>query len=255
MSCLVVISGRAKGRTFKITPDHEAVVGRISECDVCIADPHISRRHCVISAGQTGYFIKDLGSANGVVLNGVKVTDAALKDGDKLQFGKVEVEFHQEERFEDAETKKLAAAAAAAAQAAGSAAAVQVPPRKRSGRADTQPVVEFCARCSGSVAASAVTDGKARRLREGLVCPECLAKDSAGSDAAAAVARLAAEAGAKTPPPRLAAAPAAADSVIELDDDGLPVVPDEHPKPAALPKVSPNDATTPIPGGRGKLGR
>ncbi|HOX05373.1 MAG TPA: FHA domain-containing protein [Planctomycetota bacterium] len=250
MSCLVVTSGRAKGRTFKITPDREAVVGRVSECDVCIADPHISRRHCVIAAGQTGYFVRDLGSANGVAINGAKISaEAPLKDGDKLMLGKVEIEFHQEERFEDAETKKLAAAAAAAA------ASPQIPPRKRSARIETQAVVEFCARCSGSVPAAAIKSGKARRGPDGLLCPECLAGDAARADAGAARRRPAApgpnaevtefSAG----PKRGAAGPAPAiDDVIPLDDDDLPVLPDDPPPSA--PKAAAADATTPIPGKR-----
>jgi len=238
MSCLVVISGRAKGRTFKITPDREAVIGRVSECDVCIVDPHMSRRHCVISAGQTGYFIKDLGSANGVTLNGARVTEAALKDGDKLLFGKVELEFHQEERFEDAETKKLAAAGAAAE------AAVQVPPRKRSARIETQAVVEFCSRCSGSVPPGDVKSGRAKRGPGGLLCAECLAADAAGNDAAA-ISRLAAEVVSASPALRAAPGPGLPDDVINLDDEeDLPQVPDERPAP---PPASPGDATTPLP--------
>jgi predicted component of type VI protein secretion system len=236
MSCLVVTTGRAKGRTFKITPDHEAVVGRISECDVCIADPHISRRHCVISAGQSGYFIKDLGSANGVTLNGTKITsEAPLKDGDKLLLGKVEIEFHQEERFEDAETKKLAAAAAAAAQ--------QVPPRKPSARVETQAVVEFCVRCSGSVPPAAIKAGKARRGPRGVLCAECLAGEAAKIDAASTAA-LPKETTTFSPGPGGAAGPAE-DEPIRLEGDDLPLVPDERP---AEPRPADSDATTPIPG-------
>ena len=253
MSCLVVTSGRAKGRTFKITPDRQAVVGRVSECDVCIADQHVSRRHCVISAGQTGYVIKDLGSANGTTLNGVRITEAPLKDGDKLTFGKVVVEFHQEERFEDAETKKLAPPTGAEGPPVP---AQQIPAkRKRSARADTQALVEFCARCSGSIPPSEIAAGKAQRLPEGPVCAECLAAQAAGTDAAS-VSRLAAD---LTASPALPAAPVPPppppEQVIELDSQGLPVVPAEPPPPPApLPKVKLEDITTPIPGKLGKAG-
>jgi len=254
MSCLVVTSGRAKGRTFKITPERQAVVGRVSECDVCIADPHVSRRHCLISAGQTGYVIKDLGSANGTTLNGVRITEAPLKDGDKLAFGKVAVEFHQEERFEDAETKKLAPPAGPASPPAP---AQQAPAqRKRSARADTQALLEFCARCSGSIPPGEIVAGKAKRLAEGPVCAECLASEAAGTDAAS-VSKLAADLTASPALPAAQIPPSPpSEQIIELDGQGLPVVPAEPPPPPApRPEVKLEDVTTPIPGKLGKAGR
>ncbi len=180
MSCLVVLSGRAKGRTYQISPERDNVVGRVGECDVCIVDPRMSRRHCVISAGASGYSIRDLGSANGIVLNDVKVKEAVLKDTDKVRLGSTEMEFHLTERFEDAETKRVKP---------GDQQPPQLKPstkRKSARKLDTEALVEFCSRCSGSIPATAFAVGKARKIGDECVCVECLAKDIAESEAASA---------------------------------------------------------------------
>jgi len=186
MSCLVLLSGRAKGRTYQVSPERDSVVGRVGECDICIVDPRMSRRHCVISAGASGYTLRDLGSANGVFLNNVKVKEAALKDTDTIRLGTTELEFHLTERFEDAETKRVKPGE-------------QQPPRVRPSRKrksarklDTETLVEFCSRCSGSIPAAEFTTGKARRIDGQPICVECLAWDIAESEAAkAASSRLA----------------------------------------------------------------
>ena len=246
MSCLVVTSGRAKGHTYKINPDHENIVGRVGECDICIADQHISRRHCLVSAGQTGYIVRDLGSANGTSLNGVRVTEAPLKDGDKLSLGSVQVEFHLTERFEDAETKRLVSGKQPPGPAAGT------PPRRAQVRTDTQAMLEFCEQCSGSIPVSAITTGKAQRVNARLLCAECLAKARAGADSASASKLFQdltkpAPAGPAAPP-----APAPTQGAAGPGPDGLPDLPQE-PTPD-VPLASPgehnaeNDAKAPPPG-------
>jgi hypothetical protein len=194
MSCLVVISGREKGRTYQVSPEHDTVIGRVLDCDVCLADPRVSRRTAIISAGEAGFFLKDLGSANGTYLNGARVTEAQLKEGDKLRVGATELEFHQTERFEDAPTKRVpggaAAEAAAAAHAAAPAPIRRSPPARKM---DTQ-AIEFCARCSGSVSEASLASGTARRDGRELICAECVAREKAAKETAPAdVLRLAKE--------------------------------------------------------------
>jgi pSer/pThr/pTyr-binding forkhead associated (FHA) protein len=179
VSCLVVLSGRAKGRTFQISPDRENVVGRAGECGVCIIDPRMSRKHCTITAGQSGYLLKDLGSANGVFLNGTKVDEAALRDADHVRLGSTELEFHLTERFEDAETKRLKPGEQQAPD-------LEAPRKKRSSRKlDTEALVEFCSRCQGSIPAVDFTTGRARKVDGQPVCVECLAREIAVKEAAA----------------------------------------------------------------------
>ena len=47
-----------------------AVIGRVSSCEVQVSHPLVSRRHCRIDVTPDGVYAEDLGSSNGVVLNG-----------------------------------------------------------------------------------------------------------------------------------------------------------------------------------------
>jgi pSer/pThr/pTyr-binding forkhead associated (FHA) protein len=54
------------------------VIGRGSECDVVIQDMKASRQHCKLSRQQTGFLLEDLGSRNGTLVNGQKITQPVL---------------------------------------------------------------------------------------------------------------------------------------------------------------------------------
>jgi pSer/pThr/pTyr-binding forkhead associated (FHA) protein len=68
-----------------------AVVGRDPTSDLVINDPKCSRRHAVVESGPDGLVIRDSGSANGVIVNGVKAERSPLKPGDVFRIGDVEV--------------------------------------------------------------------------------------------------------------------------------------------------------------------
>lgn len=67
------------------------VLGRGSEADLRITDPGVSRRHAEIRVmpGPQGYIvtIHDLGSTNGIVVNGQRVDQATLGDGSQVLLG------------------------------------------------------------------------------------------------------------------------------------------------------------------------
>jgi hypothetical protein len=65
----------------------QAVVGRDPFCDLVLDDPKCSRRHAVLEAGPNGVLIRDNGSANGVYVNGKKVQQAGLAEGDVVRLG------------------------------------------------------------------------------------------------------------------------------------------------------------------------
>jgi two-component system cell cycle response regulator len=67
-----------------------AIVGRHSEADLRLIDPDVSRRHCRIGVEDGMWRIVDLGSTNGVYLNGVRLTEANLYPGDRLRIGSIE---------------------------------------------------------------------------------------------------------------------------------------------------------------------
>ena len=81
----------AGGRRLPVSDN--AVLGRLPECDVTLDDPSVSRRHAKISRKGTGWAITDLGSTNGVKVNGSRVTESDLADGDRLHLGTVQLVF------------------------------------------------------------------------------------------------------------------------------------------------------------------
>ena len=72
------------------------VVGRSKECDVQLTDPNVSRRHAEVRQEGTAYWIVDLGSTNGIEVNGRRVKRAKLEDGDTLTLGSTEITFRRE---------------------------------------------------------------------------------------------------------------------------------------------------------------
>jgi hypothetical protein len=76
---------------------HGAVVGRAQECDVVVASTDVSRRHAEIRPDGVGWTIRDLGSTNGVRVNGRPVNgDHPLGPGDEIELGTVAAVFKVE---------------------------------------------------------------------------------------------------------------------------------------------------------------
>jgi hypothetical protein len=84
----------AEGKRM-VVPRSGAVIGRSRDCDVVLADPNVSRRHAEIRPGGRGaWVVRDLGSTNGVKLNGHQVDgEADLQTGDRLALGTADVRF------------------------------------------------------------------------------------------------------------------------------------------------------------------
>ncbi len=60
------------------------LIGRHPECDVRIDAPEISRRHCCLAVAYDRLVIRDLGSRNGVRVNGRIVEEVVLRAGDEI---------------------------------------------------------------------------------------------------------------------------------------------------------------------------
>jgi hypothetical protein len=71
------------------------VIGRLAECDIHLQDANVSREHAAFMAEGTGWAIEDLGSTNGTVLNGKRVSFQRLADGDVIQVGVSELIYHE----------------------------------------------------------------------------------------------------------------------------------------------------------------
>ncbi len=61
--------------------------GRHEECDVQLNSKKVSRRHCVLAQMTDCLIVRDLGSTNGVRINGQRVAEGKLRPGDELQIG------------------------------------------------------------------------------------------------------------------------------------------------------------------------
>lgn len=65
-----------------------ATIGRSKNADCVLADPNVSRRHAELRRSQTGdWTIADLGSTNGVKVNGRRVSSTRLSPGDQVTLG------------------------------------------------------------------------------------------------------------------------------------------------------------------------
>jgi pSer/pThr/pTyr-binding forkhead associated (FHA) protein len=72
------------------------VLGRSRQCDVVINDPNVSRRHAEVRREGDSYVLVDLGSTNGLTVNGQEVKRAALADGDQVQLGTTALRFERQ---------------------------------------------------------------------------------------------------------------------------------------------------------------
>ena len=76
---------------------HGAVLGRSRECDVVLQDANVSRRHAEIRPSDGGWTVEDLGSTNGVRVNGREARGATpISAGDRLELGTVDATFEVE---------------------------------------------------------------------------------------------------------------------------------------------------------------
>ncbi len=73
-----------QNKVYPLKPKN--IIGRSSDCDICVAAAHLSRRHAELTVADGVLYVKDLGSANGTYLNGKRITEARIKRGDELRF-------------------------------------------------------------------------------------------------------------------------------------------------------------------------
>jgi two-component system, cell cycle response regulator len=84
---LTVLVGLNAGQVFTLARD-ESLIGRGRDAHVLLDDVGISRRHArIVRTSDRRYVLEDLGSANGIFVNGRKTTRAELASGDRVQIG------------------------------------------------------------------------------------------------------------------------------------------------------------------------
>jgi hypothetical protein len=80
------------GERFTLS-EHIIGIGRHPDCNLVLADPNVSRNHAEIRPSGDRYTVVDLGSTNGTRVNGVRVDERVLHDGDELTFGSTRMRF------------------------------------------------------------------------------------------------------------------------------------------------------------------
>ena len=71
------------------------VIGRSSECDLQLEDANASRRHAEVRRIADGYSLVDLGSTNGTEVNGQRIQETALMNGDVISVGTTRITFER----------------------------------------------------------------------------------------------------------------------------------------------------------------
>jgi hypothetical protein len=72
------------------------VIGRSRDCDLMLDDPNVSRRHAELRRENGGWLVSDLGSTNGVKVNGRRVNEQQLSPGDEISLGLEKLRFEVE---------------------------------------------------------------------------------------------------------------------------------------------------------------
>src|SRR5256885_17270547 len=88
MARLVVNREEVDLVTHELTRDI-VTIGSAPLNHIVIDDPAVSAQHAILARVADSYWLKDLHSTNGTQVNGVSISGAELKDGDKIQFGSV----------------------------------------------------------------------------------------------------------------------------------------------------------------------
>lgn len=91
---LTILTGRQAGANFPLDPSRETHIGRGTDCHLTLPDPLCSRVHAIIRRQDDRWTIRDQDSRNGTTVNGQKIDEATLVDGNRVKLGSIEFAFH-----------------------------------------------------------------------------------------------------------------------------------------------------------------
>ncbi|NQV31693.1 MAG: FHA domain-containing protein [Phycisphaeraceae bacterium] len=91
MEANLLMQLKDKAQKIIPVPNEVSVIGRQKNCDFRIPLESISRRHCEVHCDNEGVVLRDLGSRNGTLLNGTKISNAErmLQPGDEIRIGPI----------------------------------------------------------------------------------------------------------------------------------------------------------------------
>jgi pSer/pThr/pTyr-binding forkhead associated (FHA) protein len=94
---LVIVEGGAEGSEFALERER-CVVGRGPGVDLALEDTAMSRQHAAFERTASGWRVRDLGSTNGLRVNGAPTQVADLKHGDRVELGEHVLQYLVEAR-------------------------------------------------------------------------------------------------------------------------------------------------------------
>jgi len=94
---LTVLRGPAEGSEVELV-SKRMMIGRSVGAGLQLEDPSVSHEHAAIELTERGFSVRDLGSTNGVSVNGGAVQSTDLKHGDRISIGECEIQYVLEER-------------------------------------------------------------------------------------------------------------------------------------------------------------
>jgi len=87
---LYILVGKGESESYRLTPGKIYMVGRHSTNDIIVFDKNVSRNHCTIQVKEDNYFIMDLGSKNGTIVEGRELSpgiETEVKEGVPIVIG------------------------------------------------------------------------------------------------------------------------------------------------------------------------
>jgi pSer/pThr/pTyr-binding forkhead associated (FHA) protein len=103
----LVIQGNPQGKCLQFRAGKEYMFGRGTECHIRPNSEWVSRQHCMLRVTAEGTLIRDLGSRNGTLINGVRlVGEQRLQQGDQVQVGPIVFEVDLNETGERQQRRK-----------------------------------------------------------------------------------------------------------------------------------------------------
>lgn len=107
---LIIHDGRAERELVLVA---SITVGRDPSCHISDLDPLLSRRHAEFVTTVSGCTVRDLGSRNGMLVNGIKVREQRLKEGDLIQLGHLQLRYVEDAVLETPEAHAMSHATTA----------------------------------------------------------------------------------------------------------------------------------------------
>ncbi len=121
---LVVVGGKHAGTAIPI-PGPKFLIGRGEGCHFRPQSHLVSRNHCAILVQEASVAIEDSGSTNGTFVNGEKVQQQELKNGDRIKVGMFELEVELSASLEGKKKSKVHNVQEAAARTVAAAVAAE----------------------------------------------------------------------------------------------------------------------------------